>query len=202
MKTLLPALLALSLAGAAHAQTVVGPLPPFRSIELKGGGRVILRQGPERRVTLVEGDQAITRIEVKDQGRSGWGKTRRTGRLEIVACARACPKAYKLVVVVTAPRLDAVAVLSGGAIRTDGPFSPQGNLAVAVDSGGVIDVRAIRASHVAAAVDKGGTITVSAKTALAAAIDDGGLILYEGSPMLVSAVDGGGSVRKVSDAGG
>jgi hypothetical protein len=197
MKMLIPALIALSAAGAAQAQTVV-PVPAFGSIELKSGGRVILRQGPQQRVTLVKGDLAYTRIEVRNHNAARWLGTDR-GKLRIETCVRSCPKNYEMVVVVTSPQFPAVAVDSGGSIVAEGPFARQSTIAAAVDSGGSIDIRAIKAANVAAAVDSGGKIVTAPLRTLSAAVDDGGLVLYEGDPIVTSAVDGGGAVRKVAD---
>jgi hypothetical protein len=197
MKILLPALAVLAAAGAAQAQTVV-PVPAFGSIELEGGGKVILRQGPQQRVTLVKGDLAHTRIEVRNHNAARWlGRDR--GKLKIDACVRSCPRHYDLVVVVTSPRFPAVAVDSGGSIQATGAFAPQSTIAAAIDSGGSIDIRAIRAANVAAAVDGGGRIVAAPVRTLSAAVDGGGLVLYEGDPIVTSAVEGGGAVRKVSD---
>ncbi len=196
MKTLLlsAAAAVLLVAGAVQAQTPVGPLPPFSSVELRHGGRVVLREGPQQSVTLLQGSLAYTDIKVRrDNG------LQRSGKLVIEACARKCPNRYDLTVLVTAPRLKAVAVDEGGEIRAEGAFNRRGSLAAAVDGGGSIDIRAIPAANVAAAIDGGGRILTAPRTSLAVAIDGGGEVLYTGDPALVTAIDGGGKVRRISD---
>src|SRR4051812_31890245 len=93
----------------AGAQTTV-PVAPFTSVDLRSGGHVVLRQGPEPRVTLVEGDPASTRISV--QG----------GRLVIDNCPNHCPRGYRLRAVVTVPEVSSLSITEGGRIVTEGAF--------------------------------------------------------------------------------
>lgn len=74
----------------------------FRAIDLHGGGEVIVRHAPVRRVRLIEGDARHTRI-----GETG-------GRLVIVHCPDRCPRGYRMVVEVTTPEISALSVTDGG----------------------------------------------------------------------------------------
>ena len=174
----------LALAPAA-AQTPVS-VPAFDTLELRGGGRVTVRHGPEQSVTLVRGDPAITRFAVD-----------RHGRLRIDACIRTC-RNYDLRVEIVTPELEAVAIEGGGSIRADGRFPERGSLAIAVTGGGTIDMRAIPTADVAAAVHGGGSITTHARNSLAASINGGGSVRYLGDPSVSSAINGGGSVAPAS----
>ena len=179
-------------AAPAAAETPV-PVAKFNSIQLRGGGEVLLRHGPVQRVTIVEGSTAFTRIAVgEDDGR------RNKDLLVIDACNAQCPRIYKLKVEIVAPDIEAVAVSGGGAIRTVGNFRAGDSLAVAVHGGGHIDVRSARPSSVAAAINGGGTIFARPEASLAAAIRGGGEIQYWGDPSVVTSVQGGGRVRRGS----
>lgn len=160
------------------------PVSPFRSVELRGGGDVTLRPGPTQQVTIVEGSSQVSRIYVA-----------RHGELRIEACDNRCPRHYRLRVEIQSPSVPDVAIAGGGAIRALGGFRPQGEVAVAVDGGGAIDLRSIDAGHVTAAVNGGGVISVRPRSQLTAAVNGGGDIRYWGDPQVTMAVQGGGSVR-------
>lgn len=174
----------LALAPAA-AQTPVS-VPTFDSLELRGGGRVTVRHGPQQHVTLVRGDPTITRFAVDGEG-----------RLRIDACIRTC-RDYDLRVEIVTPELEAVAIQGGGSIRADGRFPDRGALAIVVTGGGTIDMSAVAAAEVAAAVRGGGSITTRARDSLAASINGGGSVRYLGDPSVTSAINGGGSVAPAS----
>jgi len=69
IRTILPALALAALvpSAALAAQTI--SVPPFRSIELYGGGEATLRHGDRQRVVLIKGDPKIAQIEVKGGGK-------------------------------------------------------------------------------------------------------------------------------------
>src|SRR5690348_5054745 len=52
---------------AAHAQETVS-VEPFRNVELRGGGHILLRRGSEQRVTLLRGSSRFTRVHVRENG--------------------------------------------------------------------------------------------------------------------------------------
>jgi len=181
-KTILAAA-ALALAAPAAAQTPIR-VAAFDSLELRGGGEVVVRHGPEQRVTLVSGDPNLASIEVD-----------RDGDLVIRPCRRSC-KNQRLRVEVVTPRLDAVAISGGGIIRTEGAFPARGSLALAVNGGGLLDARAIRADSVATAINGGGRIRTSPARNLAASIRGGGAVTYTGDPRTTVSINGGGTVSR------
>lgn len=177
-------LFASALFGAhAIAQTIV-PTPPFDSVELEGGGHVVVRHGDVQQVRLLRGSTEFTSFTVED-GR----------KLKIEICRNDCPHHYDLDVEITTPRIEALAVSGGGKIEGVEGFPPPRKLALAVEGGGEIDARALEAWHAVAAVDGGGVIKTHANAELTAAINGGGVIKYWGNPKVTSAVDGGGEVE-------
>lgn len=158
---------------------------PFNSVELEGGGHVVVRSGDVQQVRLLKGSTALTRIVVEDRG-----------KLKIEACRNDCPHHYDLEVEITSPRIDALAISGGGDIDSDGSFAPVHHLALAINGGGRIDARAMDADNAEVAVDGGGLIKLRARGELTAAVDGGGEIRYWGNPHVTSAIDGGGEVER------
>jgi Putative auto-transporter adhesin, head GIN domain len=167
----------------AMAQTAV-PLAPFDNIELRGGGRVILRHGAEQRVTILKGSTQYTTFTVRG-----------SRKLEIDACNSDCPANYDLEIEIVTPQIAAVAVSGGGAIESASGFPAQKSITAAVDGGGRIDMRAVDAESGTAAIDGGGKIEIRASGRLTAAVNGGGSIRYVGDPKVTTAIDGGGSVQ-------
>ena len=180
--TLAAALLALASIPAA-AQTPIA-VPRFDSVELRGGGELVIRHGPQQRVTLISGNRALAGFEVE-----------RDGKLVIRACRTSCRRQNLRVEVVT-PELDAVAINGGGSIRIDGRFPREDSFAVAINGGGTIDARAVPARNVAAAINGGGRIRTAPERSLAASIRGGGAILYTGDPETAVSIRGGGTVTR------
>jgi len=172
-----------AIATIAFAQTTV-PLSRFDSVELRGGGHVVLRHGAVQRVTILKGSTRYTTLAVRDS---------RT--LVIDACNSDCPMHYDLEIEIVTPAIAAAAVNGGGAIVSASGFPAQGSITAAVNGGGHVDLRAIDARSATAAVDGGGKIEIRAKAALSAAVDGGGSIRYVGNPAVTTAINGGGSVR-------
>lgn len=184
MRSIVP-LFALPFAAAAPAVAVENiPVPPFHSVELRGGGQVVVRPGPVQRVTIVDGSSQFTRIYL-----------RRDGELKIDACDNRCPRQYRLRVEIESPHVPDVAVSGGGAIAALGGFAPQRELSAAVNGGGAVDMRSVEATEVSAAVNGGGQISVRPRASLSAAVSGGGEIRYWGNPSVSQAVQGGGSIR-------
>ena len=171
-------------AAPAEAQTPVA-VGEFDSIELQGGGRVIVRHGPTQSVTLVRGNTDMTGLRVRSDG-----------KLEIDACMRSC-RNYDLLVEIVTPELKAVGVSGGGSVRAEGGFPGRDSLALGISGGGQIDMRGLPADIVAAGIDGGGTILTHARERLAAGINGGGDIRYLGSPAVTSGIDGGGTVSRI-----
>ncbi|HEY6579159.1 MAG TPA: DUF2807 domain-containing protein [Rhizomicrobium sp.] len=185
----------LSPAGAAFALALLAAAPslaqqvvrvaPFDSIELEGGGHVIVKHGDVQQVRLIKGSTAFTRFVV-DEPR----------KLRIQACNSDCPPHYNLEVEITTRGVDALGVSGGGAIDSTGGFPAPRKLSLAVQGGGTIDARAMDADRATAAVDGGGDIRVRADGKLTAAIDGGGNIQYWGNARVTQAIDGGGKVER------
>jgi hypothetical protein len=171
-------------ATVASAQTTV-PLAHFTSIELRGGGHVVLRHGAQQRVTILKGSTHYTRFGMAEQG-----------KLVIDACHSDCPWHYDLQIEIVTPDIRGVAISGGGAIETASGFPAQSSITAAVDGGGHIDVRTVAVRSGTAAVDGGGRIEIRATGSLAAAVNGGGNIRYVGNPQLTTAIDGGGSVQR------
>lgn len=179
---LLPLLLtAAAPAFAAEAVSV----PAFRSVELRGGGDVVVRPGPQQRVVILNGSTQFTRFHMRN-----------SGQLVIDACNERCPRHYDLRIEIQSPAAPDVAIQGGGAIVAAPGFAPQSQLSAAVDGGGLIDVRAISATNVNAAVDGGGKILSGRSARLTAAVEGGGEIRYASSGNVTMAVNGGGLVRQ------
>ena len=183
--TLSSALLCTVLAAApASAQTVV-PVSHFDSVELEGGGHVVIRYGQAQQVRLIQGSTEFTRFTVEGGG-----------KLRIEDCRDDCPHHYNLEVEITTSHIEALAVDGGGAIESEAGFPAPRELDVAINGGGKIDTRTINAERVTAAVDGGGDIRVQAEKELTAAVNGGGRIRYWGDPKVTQAIDGGGKVER------
>ena len=159
-------------------------VPPFQSIELRGGGDVQLRRGPVQRVTLVEGSSSFTSVRVVDRG-----------RLRIDACNAQCPRNYRLNIVIESPTVPVLGLEGGGKIIAADGFSGQRQIVLAVNGGGVLDVSRVPAETATAAVNGGGEIKLRAIRTLTAAVNGGGLVRYSGNPRVTTAIRGGGAVR-------
>jgi len=181
---LLAAALATFCAFAPALADTVLPLARFEAVNLQGGGRVILRHGPQQKVTILRGNPNVSRFSVERRS------------LKIEACDGRCPRDYKLEVEIVTPDVSALAVQGGGLVETQGSFPARSSLALSVQGGGTIDSESVEARQVAASVDGGGLIRTRASTSLAASIRGGGLVTYRGEPSVATSVHGGGLVRR------
>lgn len=176
----------LALSGSASAQPVdasSSASADFRSIELRGGGLVTVRHGPERRVTVL---RANPDRPIRTEG----------DRLVIDECRRPCPRGHRIEVEIVTPELSGLAVAHGGRILVVDGFDSQPALVVSVSNGGVIDARPLEATSVAAAIDNGGLIFARPGRSLTASISNGGNVTYWGSPSVTSSIDQGGVVER------
>ena len=171
----------------ATADTVV-PLGHLRQIALHGGGEISLKHGTVQRVTLIKGSTERTRFRLNGDG-----------KLEIDACNFTCPHRYELKIEIVSPDISGASIDGGGEIHTDGAFPNQDKFSAAINGGGMIDVRAIRAASAEASVRGGGKILVSANASLAASVAGGGEVVYRGNPAVSQSIAGGGSVEHESD---
>ena len=186
MRLALPVTLA-ALAFAPATLRAAEPIsvPAFRSIDLRGGGSIVITPGAAQRVTLVEGNSRVTRLSVD-----------RNGRLTIDACDGRCPANYKLRIEIQAPHVPDVALTGGGAIRAASGFRQQPRISAAISGGGRIDLRALKADAASIAVKRGGEILVHARASLSAAVVGGGAVRYWGNPKVSQVVQGGGWVGR------
>jgi hypothetical protein len=167
---------------ALAAETV--PVQHFRSVELRGGGDVVVRRGPAQRVTILSGSTQFTRLYVT-----------RNGKLRIDACNERCPQNYDLRIEIVSPSAPDLAIQGGGAITAAPGFAPQRQLSAAIDGGGRIDARSVAANSFNAAINGGGKILAGRSSVLSAAVNGGGEIRYSGDPQVSTAIHGGGNVR-------
>jgi hypothetical protein len=183
-RSILP-LFAFAIAASAPAlASEIVPLPHFDSVELRGGGNVVVVPGPTERVTIIDGSTRFTRVQVD-----------RNGSLKIDTCSADCPHLYRLRIEVQSPRVPVLAVDGGGTINVAAGFAPERHLTLAVNGGGKIDTRAVNAADVTAAINGGGELFVRAASGLTGAVRGGGVVRYWGNPAVTSVIDGGGSIR-------
>src|SRR5439155_5869517 len=110
--------LALAISAPALATEIV-PVAPFRSVELRGGGYVVVVPGPAQRVTILEGSTQFTHLRVE-----------RDGRLKIDTCNDRCPQHYRLRVEIQSPRVPDLGISGGGDIAVEPGFRAQSQLSV------------------------------------------------------------------------
>ncbi|HEX5183844.1 MAG TPA: DUF2807 domain-containing protein [Allosphingosinicella sp.] len=186
--------LALFAAAPAAAQVSV-PVGPFRSIELDGGGRALVRYAPVQKVRILQGNARISSIRVSDRpgsiGRNGNG-----ARLVIRTCPNRCPMGYRFELMIETPNLDGLGVVGDGEIEVAPGFPREDSLAVGVKGNGRIDAREVTAGRVAAGVSGDGEISLGPADALVAGVSGKGRILYRGQPRLTSSVAGGGRIEQ------
>lgn len=184
IRTILPALALVALVPSAALAGQVIKVPPFKSIELHGGGVATLRHGDRQRVVLIKGDPAIAQIEVTGDG-----------KLVLSPCRDTCWGSHELEVEVTTPAIAAIAVHGGGDLKAQAGFPKQRSLALSVHGGGDADVRSIPADTVSVEVHGGGDAELRAERTLAADVHGGGEVRFWGHPSVSSSTHGGGSVE-------
>lgn len=175
-------LVAFGVATPALAQTPFS-VGPFRSVELHGGGEVILRHGSSQSVRLLEGNRECVSVTIEEGD-----------RLVIEGPHGRCRGDNQMTVEVITPEVEEVMVADGGILRSAGGFSSPKELRGRVENGGVIDIRSIRADVVLAKVRQGGRILTRPESSLRARISQGGNITYWGNPDVQSSIDHGGAV--------
>src|SRR6185312_12123259 len=120
-------------AGPALSQNAVA-VDQFRSVQLRGGGHVVIRRGSEKRVALIHGSTRFTRFHVDNNG-----------QLLIDACNEDCPHHYDLDIEIVTPQISGVAISGGGKIETANGYGRQRAISAAIEGGGLIDIRSIQA---------------------------------------------------------
>jgi hypothetical protein len=183
------ALLGLVVAAPAAAQTNI-PVGPFRTIELNGAGRVLVRHAAVQQVRILQGNARISNIHLAD------GQRARSGRLIVDTCPNRCPIGYRLIVQIDTPDVDGLGVNGDGRIEVAPGFSRRGSIALGVNGKGRIDARAMAAAEASAGVNGDGEISLGRADRLVAGVNGKGRILYRGHPRLTSGVQGGGRVEQ------
>jgi hypothetical protein len=158
---------------------------PFTSVELRNGGKAIVRYGASQRVTLIKGSLNCTDVTVVNGD-----------RLIIDTGKKDCPRGYELEVEIVTPNIKGLAVSNGGLLQGLGEFPGHTAISVAVNQGGVLDIRSIPVYSVTAAVRSGGRILVKPQTSLVASVADGGVITYWGNAMVTSSIKHGGIINR------
>ena len=168
---------------AAQAEATV-PVAPFRSVELRNGGKVILRYGPIQRVTFLKGRPGSTQVTVSSEDGL------------VIDCTSKHARGYELEVEIVTPELAGLSVAHGGTIESRGGFLRQAEIGVSIDNGGTIDIRSMSVGSVNASVLSGGRILARPLTMIAATVVDGGTITYWGDARVTQSIEHGGSVTK------
>jgi hypothetical protein len=170
---------------AAQSEPMSVEVAPFRSVELRNGGKAILRYGPAQRVTFLKGSPDHTQVTIA----SGDG-------LVIEKCKRKCERGYELEIEILTPELARVTVAHGGTIESRGSFPRQAEIGVTVDNGGTIDLRSMSVGSVTASVVSGGRILAKPLTVMVASVVDGGNITYWGDADVTPSIQHGGVITR------
>ena len=170
---------------AAQSEPVSVEVAPFRSVELRNGGKVFLRYGSSQRVTFLKGNPEQTQVTVGA-----------AGELVIDKCKRKCGRGYEIEIEVLTPEVERVTVAQGGLIQSRGSFPRQAEIRLNVDNGGSIDVRSLSIGSVTASVLSGGRIYVRPVTAIVASVVEGGNITYWGDARVTQSIQHGGVIVK------
>ena len=156
-------------------------VPPFRLVELRNGGEVLIRHAPRQSV-LIASERSRARVV--------------DGRLVLENCAGRCAHGDRTRVTILTPALDGVAVSNGGVLRVEGEFPSQQALSARVEQGGTIDIRGMRAANVAASISQGGRIFTRPLAALTASVRSGGRVAYWGDPEVRRLIAHGGVIDR------
>lgn len=185
---LAPFLAAMAAAPAASQADSPVALGQFRAVEVNSGGHVTVRHGATRSLVVRQGSLDVSRVELVGD------------RLVIERCPGRCPRGYRLEIELTTPDLVSLAVQNGGILQTSGAFPAQASVAAAVANGGILDIRSLPATHVAAAVAHGGRIFTRPGERLTASVVQGGVVTYWGNARVSSSINDGGVVAAGDDA--
>jgi hypothetical protein len=170
---------------SANVTQNVVSVAPFTSVELRNGGKAILRYGASQRVTLIKGSLDCTEVTVVNGD-----------RLIIDTGKKDCPRGYELEIEIVTPIIKGLAVANGGLLQSLGDFPGHTAISAAVNQGGVLDVRSISVQSVTAAVKSGGRILAKPQSSLVASVADGGVITYWGNATVTSSIRHGGIINK------
>jgi hypothetical protein len=170
---------------AAQSEPTSVEVAPFRSVQLRSGGKVILRNGPTQRVTFLEGSPDDVQVTMA----SG-------DELVIEKRKSKSDRRTELEIEILTPELDRITVAHGGTIQTRGSFPRQAGIDVRVDNGGTIDIRSMSVGSVTASVVSGGRILTKPLTAMSASVVQGGNITYWGEARVTPSIEKGGVITR------
>src|SRR5687767_14433236 len=174
-----------SLQAVAQSEPMAVEVAPFRSVELRHGGKAILRHGPTQRVTFLKGSRDCTQISTASGDQLVIEKRKSKG-----------DERCELEIEIITPELDRVTVAQGGTIQSRGTFPRQAEIGVTVDNGGTIDIRSMTAARVTASVVSGGRILAKPLTAMVASVVEGGNITYWGDARVTQSIQHGGVIER------
>jgi hypothetical protein len=170
---------------AAQSEPTSVEVAPFRSVQLRSGGKVILRNGPTQRVTFLKGSPDDVQVTMA----SG-------DELVIEKRKSKSDRRTELEIEILTPELDRITVAHGGTIQTRGSFPRQAGIDVRVDNGGTIDIRSMSVGSVTASVVSGGRILTKPLTAMSASVVQGGNITYWGEARVTPSIEKGGVITR------
>jgi hypothetical protein len=170
---------------AAQSELLSVEVATFRSVELRNGGKAIVRHGPTQRVTFLKGSPDCARVTTA----SGDG-------LVIEKRKSKGDRGCELEIEILTPELACLSVAHGGTIQSRGSFPRQAEIGVTVDNGGTIDIRSMSVGSVTASVISGGRIFAQPLTVMVASVVDGGNITYWGDAHLTPSIQHGGVVTR------
>jgi hypothetical protein len=174
-----------SLQAAAQSEPMSVEVAPFRSVELRNGGKAILRHGPTQRVTFLKGSPDCTQVTTASGDQLVIEKRKSKG-------AERC----ELEIEIVTPELDRLTVAHGGTIQSRGSFPRRAEIGVTVDNGGTIDIRSMTVGSVTASVVSGGRILAKPLTAIVASVVEGGNITYWGDARVSQSIQHGGVIER------
>ncbi|HJU68446.1 MAG TPA: hypothetical protein VJ650_09365 [Gemmatimonadaceae bacterium] len=175
----------LSVRASGQSEPTSVDVAPFRSVELRHGGKVILRYGPTQRVTFLKGSRDDARVTIASGDALVIEKVKSKGR----------PR-RELEIEILTPELARVSIAHGGMIESTGSFPRQVAIEASVDNGGTIDIRSMAVGSVAASVLSGGRIFTKPITRIAATVVEGGNITYWGDARVTSSIERGGVIER------
>jgi hypothetical protein len=170
---------------AAQSELLSVEVATFRSVELRNGGKAIVRHGPTQRVTFLKGSPDCTQVTTA----SGDG-------LVIEKRKSKGDPGCELEIEILTPELARLSVAHGGTIQSRGSFPRQAEIGVTVDNGGTIDIRSMSVGSVTASVISGGRIFAQPLTVIVASVVDGGNITYWGDAPVTPSIQHGGVVER------
>lgn len=160
-------------------------LPPFETVEFKGGGDFYFHYSPTSKVEIKGEDPCVEEMEaVVSSGIlriSPKGNFSENCRLEIHVFTSSIKEI----------RQD-----GGGRIVINEGFAPVDIFKCSIDGGGKIEMTALGINSLLASIEGGGVISAQVSKKLNGKIRGGGLILYHGDPTVESNISGGGAIKR------